>query len=167
MSWAQDHVTSNASWLTAWKHKRHPFLCTWASPEHLLTVRGRSKTTADALHMFFSCMTVRDEIPERRRRLRARWWERQTWRRGRGSSAAAWGSCTSPSTARTSRRCSPTEPWPPRSGSGLLVNDINDEVNLSSPETVMSVQSSGGTKWEKKKTILERLRLSDPAAWQG
>lgn len=64
--------------------------------------------------------TVRNTIPARHRRLQAHWWERQTWRKGRGSSAAASESCTSPSTGRTSRRCSLTEPWQPRWGSGHL-----------------------------------------------
>lgn len=102
---------------------------TWKTslPVHLSITRASSNCVRNEQNdcwgtsYVFSCMTVRDEIPERRRRLRAHWWEMQTWRRGRGSWAAAWGSCTSPSTTRTSRRCSPTEPWPPRSGSGLLV----------------------------------------------
>lgn len=59
-------------------------------------------------------------LPARRRMLRPHWWGRQTWCRGRGSSAAASESCTSPATGRTFHRCTPTEPWQQRLGSGHL-----------------------------------------------
>lgn len=67
---------------------------------------------------------LKDSIPARRHTLRAHWWERQTWRRGRGSSAAASESCTSPSTETSSHRCSLTAPWQPHSGSSHLWREM-------------------------------------------
>ena len=111
-------------------------------------------------------MTVRDPLPARRHRLQAHWWERQTWRKGRGSSAAASESCTSPSTGRTSRRCNLTEPWQPRSGSGhLWTGKKSRQSGLVYISKVFNVTASAVVGQKESSLLTDHQRQLFKAIW--